>query len=69
MKNATEFIEQALRVEIRSMLETLPVNQQELFTKCLEPGKTLDTTKEEKLKSLFDLCLRSVKKQQEKQPA
>lgn len=68
MKNATEFIEQALRDEIRKMLSGLPVNWQQLFTKCIAPNKTLDTTGETTLRSLFDLCLRSVKAYEAKQP-
>jgi hypothetical protein len=60
--SASEFIENALRTEIRRILEKLPVTQQQLFTRCLPPGKILDTTEEDKLRGLYELCERSLAK-------
>ena len=61
MTDATRFVEKALRDELRRILETLPANQQKTFTLCLAPGKTLDTTSEEVLRDLYNLCMRTVR--------
>jgi hypothetical protein len=57
---ASQLVEFTLRSEITKLLKMLPKHQNEVFQKCLAPGKTLETTEEDKLRGLYDLCVRSV---------